>query len=102
MSDLHKWTWWSANTWIGHCDKPQGAINWISLLTCLHSILLHKINTSALPTNDAYMHCETCSVMMSYPAMSLGYRLCVSRKGDRGRVGEPLVGHRLRLAERVG
>jgi len=28
--------------WIGHYDKPQGAINWISLLTCLHSILLHK------------------------------------------------------------
>jgi len=39
---------------------------------------------SPLSTNDAYMHCETFSLMMSYPAMSLGNRFCISRKGRSG------------------
>jgi len=43
---------------------------------------------SPLPTNGAYMHHETCSFMMSYPAMSLGDRFYVSRKGGRW-VGTP-------------
>ena len=34
-----------------------------------------------LPTNDAYMHHEIFSFVMSYPAMCLGDRYCRSRKG---------------------
>ena len=37
-----------------------------------------------LPINDAYISHETFSFMMSYPAMSLGDRFCVSRKGGTG------------------
>ena len=37
-----------------------------------------------LPTNDAGIHHETFSFMMSYPAISLGDRFCVSRKGGAG------------------
>ena len=39
---------------------------------------------SPLSTNDAYMHCETFSLMMSYLPMSLGDRFCVDRKGSLG------------------
>ena len=37
-----------------------------------------------LPTNDAMWRHETFSFMMSHQAMSLGDRLCISRKGGTG------------------
>ena len=43
--------------------------------------LMCKAMINPLPTNDAYMRHETFSFMMSYPARTLGDRLCVSRKG---------------------
>ena len=39
---------------------------------------------SPLPTNDAFCRHETFTFMMSHPAMSLGDRLCASRKGGAG------------------
>jgi len=40
-----------------------------------------------LPTNGAYMHRETFSFMMSYLAMPLGDRFCMSRKGGTEEAG---------------
>ena len=37
-----------------------------------------------LPTNDCKTRHETFTFMMSHPAMSLGDRLCTSRKGGAG------------------
>ena len=37
-----------------------------------------------LPSNDSYMCCETFSLMMSYPAMSLRDRFCMSGRGGTG------------------
>ena len=42
---------------------------------------------SVLPTTDTYMCCETFKFMVSYLAMSLGDRFCMSRKGGTGRDG---------------
>ena len=39
---------------------------------------------SPFPPNDVIWHHETFSFMMSHPAMSLGDRLCTSRKGGAG------------------
>jgi len=44
-----------------------------------------------LPTNDAYMHHEIFSFVMSYPAMCLGDRYYMSRKGGRGGLGTQRV-----------
>ena len=58
-----------------------------------------NIQINPLPTIDAYMHHDTFGFMISYPAMSLGDRFCMSRKVGQGEVGgapkgckQPLAG----------
>jgi len=47
-------------------------------------MLIVEGHVNPIPTNDACMHYETFSFMMSYQAMPLGDRFCVSRKGGTG------------------
>ena len=44
-------------------------------------MLYNHLPKKLFMAHSTYMHCETFSFMMSHPAMSLGDRFCVSRKG---------------------
>ena len=50
----------------------------------MHIVVVKPQLFNPLPTNDAIWRHETFSFMVSHPAMSLGDRLCVSRKGGTG------------------
>ena len=53
-----------------------------------HKVAVEPLNfINPFPPNDAIWRHETFSFMMSHLAMSLGDRLCVSRKAGQGEVG---------------
>ena len=56
------------------------------VLVSFPSLTLSFLSVNPFPTNDAFWRHETFSFMMSHPAMSmsLGDRLCASRKGGVG------------------
>ena len=56
-------------------------------LICLPLIVMFiglGLVLNPFPTNDVIWRHETFSFMMSHPAMSLGDRLCASKKGGAG------------------
>ena len=61
-----------------------GTFNYLTLKTFFALKGDQDWNAFPFILNMAYLHPEIFSFMMSLPAMSLGDRLCVSRKGGTG------------------
>ena len=70
----------SNRTGEGRKFKPDSE----QLLPPLSNSQVRVVLLNPLPANDALWCHETFSFMMSHPAMSLGDRLCASRKGWAG------------------
>ena len=72
--EREKWRGWKEKreSHVGRGRRGKQGVNWTAA------------TVNPLPTNDCKTRHETFTFMMSHPAMSLGHRLCASRKGGAG------------------
>ena len=66
----------------GEGDERAGGKGEVHIAACY--IVLCFLHFNPFPPNGTIWRHETFSFMISHPAMSLGDRLCVSRKGRAG------------------